>query len=505
MRRWAAPFFLILALGILIFSLLSAYFDSVSRHGRLRAQTLNAEISENLRLLVDGHTRVLRTIGQIELQNIGRRPEIYLSSAEAVLHNYEGFYAINYIDADGVIRRVHPFERNKAALEKRLFDHPQVAGYLTVSRAQHVPMISELLPSFQGIEAFMMYVPVFENGRFYGWINGVIDLPGWMNRYLESRATRGLAVRVDWIDVPGSVYRFGPAPSKDAPSLDFRLLNQNLRVTVEVQGAAQEAPAAFRWTIWGAACALIGLIGALVFSLENSLQTQRALNRRLHLKNTIVSSLAHDMGTPLTVLSLGLDRLRHEPSSASLWNRVQSSTASLRQMLDSVKLLHAMETGRMELKPEALDIGGCLQDAVDHVSEIAAAKGITFDIGVAPNLPKARAERATLCQNVIPNALTNAIKFSPPNSHVDLQVWSDGDKVILSVRDSGMGIEPERLRLLLDDGALSSQDGTKGERGSGLGMLQMKTFMEIYGGSMGIISVVGEGHGTEVRLNFKKA
>lgn len=505
MRRWVAPLFLILALGVLIFSLLTAYFTSLARHSEYRSQTLNREIAENLRLLVESHVKVLQTIGELELQDISRRPEIYLRSAEAVLHNYEGFYAINYVDANGIIRRVHPYERNKAALDRNLFEHPQVTGYLKISRDRKIPMMSQLLASFQGVEAFMMYVPLYENGRFYGWINGVIDLPGWMNRYLEARSSRGLSARLEWLSVPGSVYSFGPEPSRESPALDFRVLNQDLRVRVQSTDAKLEVPAIFQWLIASVAVALVVLIGLLVVTLEKALQAQRELNRRLHLKNTIVSSLAHDMGTPLTVLSLGLDRLREQPASVSLWNRVQSSTASLRQMLDSVKLLHAMETGRAELRPEAVDLLGSVQAAVDQVAEIAAEKSIVFDIDVPTGLPRARAERATLCQNVIPNALTNAIKFSPPGSEIALRAWEEGDRVILSIHDRGTGIEPERLQLLLDDGALVSQDGTKGERGSGLGMLQMKTFMGIYGGSLSISSSVGADHGTDVRLIFRKA
>lgn len=492
------------ALAAATLVLLNSYFRMVEHSMRARAQAVSREVADNLRFLVESHVRVLQTLGELEVRGFEDGGDRFLLTAEALLHHYEGFYAINFVDRNAVIRHVYPYERNKSAIGGNLLRKADSREYLLLSRERRIPVMSHKIQTYQGIEAAAINVPLVKNGEFRGWINGVVDLNGWLRHEIASRPGN-LSVRLSWSEQPDSVLELGPWEGRGSSRVEFDLLNQRLIVEVGVPDEEPRAMA-FEVMVFVAALLLLVTVTVLLFWLGSSLGRLRSLNRRLRLKNALVSSLAHDMGTPLTVLTIGLDKLREDPSSEKTWDRLRRSAETLRQMLSSVRLLHAMEIGRLEMNREAVDLSVAVKGALDHVAEMAAAKGVRLFSEVPNHLPAVLAEPATLSQNVIPNVLTNAIKFTPAGGEILIRATTTDGIVMLTVRDSGAGIPPEKLQALLGDDAIDSNVGTAGETGSGLGMVQVRTFMEIYDGSFRVESrTEGEDHGTTVALTFKRA
>ena len=94
---------------------------------------------------------------------------------------------------------------------------------------------------------------------------------------------------------------------------------------------------------------------------------------------------------------------------------------------------------------------------------------------------------------IIRNLISNAIKFSNTNSEIKLQVFEDNLSTIISVIDSGVGIDKAELHKLCKPNFISSKMGTKGEKGTGLGLMLCKEFVEKHGGKIWIHSVENEG------------
>ena len=101
---------------------------------------------------------------------------------------------------------------------------------------------------------------------------------------------------------------------------------------------------------------------------------------------------------------------------------------------------------------------------------------------------------------VIRNVLSNAIKFSYPGGTIDISAQACSDKVVLSIDDSGTGIDESSLNDLFSLKEKKSTLGTAREKGTGLGLFLVKEFLEINRGSVEIISE--RGRGTRVNLHF---
>jgi two-component system sensor histidine kinase/response regulator len=107
-----------------------------------------------------------------------------------------------------------------------------------------------------------------------------------------------------------------------------------------------------------------------------------------------------------------------------------------------------------------------------------------------------------MLKTVVRNFMSNAIKFSPENSSVDIQLTTDGDNAKISVRDHGVGIAPERLNSIFNKGETTY--GTGGEEGSGLGLQLCQDFASKIGGYCTVESVLGDGSTFSVFVPLKK-
>jgi len=94
---------------------------------------------------------------------------------------------------------------------------------------------------------------------------------------------------------------------------------------------------------------------------------------------------------------------------------------------------------------------------------------------------------------IIRNLLSNAIKFSHPESVIGIEIHKEGDVIVISIEDSGIGIPEKKLAKLFDVTEMTIQSGTANEKGSGLGLILCKQFAEIHNGKLSLESVKGEG------------
>ena len=104
---------------------------------------------------------------------------------------------------------------------------------------------------------------------------------------------------------------------------------------------------------------------------------------------------------------------------------------------------------------------------------------------------------------IIRNLTTNAIKFTPKNKNIYLTTEIENDRVTISIKDEGVGIDEKNLKKLFNAAEDYKTPGTSGERGSGLGLLLCKDFVEKHGGTIWVESKVGKG--SEFKFTINKA
>jgi signal transduction histidine kinase len=180
-------------------------------------------------------------------------------------------------------------------------------------------------------------------------------------------------------------------------------------------------------------------------------------------------------------------------------------------ILELVKKMQALESGKMvlELKPVNLkgiiDVSGKILERKIFAKKIRLKTTVPADIFVI-------AEIYSFSNSVLNNLITNAVKFSPKTSTIEISAVREGETVTLTVRDRGIGMPDEIKKNIFNVSYKTNRRGTDGETGTGFGMPLVKKFVEAYGGSITIDSTEkttaadgDDNHGTVVTVRMKAA
>ena len=160
--------------------------------------------------------------------------------------------------------------------------------------------------------------------------------------------------------------------------------------------------------------------------------------------------------------------------------------------------LSRLESGRTHFEREPVHLGGLVQESLEVVRAQAESKEIKLETEIDPSLTPVHGDRKILKQLLL-NLLTNAIKYSPPESVVTVVLRSEGNEVLMEVRDTGRGISPEDQKRLFQRfyRAGNAQDEVQG---TGLGLVIAKRIAESHEGSISVESTLGKGSTFTVRL-----
>ena len=214
-------------------------------------------------------------------------------------------------------------------------------------------------------------------------------------------------------------------------------------------------------------------------------------------KSAFLANMSHELRTPLNAI-LGYSELLAEeatPEARQDLDRIQGAGRRLLHIINAMLDIARIEAGRVEVELDAVELDGFVADAVAAVQADAADKGLTLTSTVAPGLTTLLTDRAKL-QQVVENLLGNAIKFTE-RGQVELLVRAGcvGERtgVVLAVRDSGIGISPEKMGRLFQDFAQVDESNTRKFGGTGLGLAISRRLCTLIGGRVDVESTHGVG------------
>lgn len=216
--------------------------------------------------------------------------------------------------------------------------------------------------------------------------------------------------------------------------------------------------------------------------------------------------LFHDLAGPLSRISIGLNISKNESKSENKEHGLEIASKATDVMLEitqNVRKMYAVSKGRFDTDLTFYP----LTDAVDYISRLYAAElerkhiHLDFDVRKYRGL-MVLVEPVSFKNQVLGNAVSNAIKFSPPESRILIRSYPLKDYHVLEVVDQGVGIPHALQNQLFDITKKTSRPGTLGESGNGFGMHIMKSFVEMYKGRIEIISQDSV-PGTMIRLYLK--
>lgn len=214
-------------------------------------------------------------------------------------------------------------------------------------------------------------------------------------------------------------------------------------------------------------------------------------------KDKFFSIISHDLKGPLNSLTSFSGLLINHTDSLSkdeirmLAKDLDKSLKNLFALLENLLEWSRSQTGNIEFKAEAFDIAALLKQNQELLLQQAQNKKISIVVqGVTDAVVNAHRNSVN---TVVRNLLSNAIKFTPPEGHITLKASTAEKKVIVSVTDTGVGMSQEVMDKLFRIDTKHTTKGTADEKGTGLGLILCKEFIEKNGGRIWVESVVGKG------------
>jgi protein-histidine pros-kinase len=243
--------------------------------------------------------------------------------------------------------------------------------------------------------------------------------------------------------------------------------------------------------------------GVLVTAAIRDISDRKRLELRMQeanrLKSEFLANMSHELRTPLNAI-IGFAQLMHNgrvgpvsPQHHEYLGDILTSSRHLLQLINDVLDLAKVESGKMELRPEKVDLGVLVGEVCDIVRGLAASKRLTIQVDAAPEATQVFLDAARLKQ-ILYNYLSNAIKFTPEDGHIQVQVSSVGaEHVRIDVIDTGIGIAEEHFPKLFVEFQQVDASATKKYQGTGLGLALTKRISEALGGTVEVSSTPGKG------------
>jgi len=225
----------------------------------------------------------------------------------------------------------------------------------------------------------------------------------------------------------------------------------------------------------------------------------RLLARELgvaRLQNDFVASVSHEFRSPLTSLThvaelLTTDRLEGEAQKRQAYAVLTADTARLRDMVENLLDFSELEHGA-GLRLERTDVGGLVARLVQHAQARVAPAGYTIDFRAPDEGLQADVDPDALSR-AIWNLIDNAVKYSPDSRTIWASVRRDEGRILIEVRDQGIGIPVEEQPGIFKRFVRGEESRRRRIRGTGIGLALVKGIVEAHGGRVDVTSRPGAG------------
>jgi signal transduction histidine kinase len=250
-------------------------------------------------------------------------------------------------------------------------------------------------------------------------------------------------------------------------------------------------------------------LATLTADLKKSKAELEELNR---LKNEFIGIASHDLRSPISSVIAVMETIptcfELDAELVEMLSLVRVTCQEQLKLVNDLLDVALIESGNLELDCEGLslkNLDAFLSLMVQKNAMLARSKRIRINFDVEDfyaSKPENLDDNAELIrfdapkiQQVMNNLLGNAIKFTPEGGYIRMEAILTGDQLRISVRDNGVGIAKAELPMLFDKlhRLKRSKPGTRGERGTGLGLVICKNLVDLHGGSIGVESQEDEG------------
>jgi len=252
----------------------------------------------------------------------------------------------------------------------------------------------------------------------------------------------------------------------------------------------------------------------LRFELERNRKLIEENNRKLveldQAKSRFFANISHELRTPLTLLIAPLENLMQrfgravDDETRGTLQTMHTNGMRLLKLINDLLDLVRLESGRMEVKREALEIAEFIKGLASASRQVAEDKRIKLETHADPELGPILADRDKL-EKILLNLVFNALKFTPAGGRVTVRAEKQGEQLVIEVADTGMGISEKNLPFVFDRFWQADGSSNRKYQGVGIGLALVKELVEIQGGSVSVRSRESEGTLFTLTLPYEKA
>jgi signal transduction histidine kinase len=226
-------------------------------------------------------------------------------------------------------------------------------------------------------------------------------------------------------------------------------------------------------------------------------------------KNRFLANMAHELRTPLNAIIgfseiIKLDALQAKDRYPQYAEYIHDAGILLLNIINGLLDLARIQAGRVDLDEQIVEVGQLIRSAVRTTAPIAEKKSINVDCALAQESMQICVDQTKFIQ-IILNVLSNGVKFTEPEGRIIIGSGMDdrGDLVI-SIKDTGIGISPEHLERVLSPFEQVADHLTKENEGTGLGLPIARALIELHGGDLTLSSDIGIGTTVALRLPHER-
>lgn len=220
-------------------------------------------------------------------------------------------------------------------------------------------------------------------------------------------------------------------------------------------------------------------------------------------KDEFLAVLAHELRNPLAPITNAVHLLRREKDASPLHQEAVSiiarQTAQLTRLVNDLLEVSRITTGRIQLRRDWLQLADVLDSAVQSVRSLVDQHSHQLQVSM-PATPLWIHGDAARLEQVLVNLLNNAAKYTLPGGRIDVAVTVEAGEAVVSVRDTGMGIEPQLLPRVFELFTQAEKSLHRSNGGLGVGLSLVRNLVEMHGGRVEAHSEPGRGSEFIVRL-----
>jgi signal transduction histidine kinase len=319
---------------------------------------------------------------------------------------------------------------------------------------------------------------------------------------LSGPRVMGALVDADGQVLIGTVDKRGPQVVRTAAETR---LPGTIHATISDPGAEASGVAGRRRLLLSgfAVLALVLLAGS--YFIMRSIDRERAVAK---LQSEFVSAVSHEFRTPLTSLRqlsemLAKGRVPTDDLRQKSYDILSRESERLQRLVESLLDFGRIEARAFRYRFERLDPGLLVEDLVAEFQEKAAAQGYRVELELAGEYPPIRADREAIGL-ALRNLLDNAVKYSPDNRTIRVELARDRGRLAVRVRDQGMGIPAAEQKEIFKRFVRGAGSGIAHIQGTGIGLAMARHIVEDHGGEIRLESEPGRGSTFTILLPTEK-